>query len=675
MQLEDRYIVIPRDRIKALPCNRQVDFAAWFQSYVASSTRVGKSDWKGLVVRDSWPIYPFVEAILMEWLNSEEAHPHNELPQLAKNKIETLPVGLSFRQYIEELSVNLDARTQQLSVNLDTRTQQVRFLLELLNVPGAHTMGVDHLEEATATAKRNVDDRAARHEEIREALGLTHDDVLAHPSGTFTGCAINEIQRLKDRLESSRKDYAEVAMALGVNSGGRDPAFVREDLLTAVKRFQDNQELLVHRNAYGAVTPPYVRDTYDSTTKEIGARIMEIDGPAKVTRVHDEITVEPIDESETQRLKDRIASLVDGVRRRDDRIAQQATSDDDADETLINGVPDPRSPYDRLVVQRVTGHSMYVDIYEILAAFHTGSSILDHLVKKALAPGLRGTKDRRKDLQEIEWSAKCAVTENEARIAYGEARHPGVQELTAGESVAGESVAADEMSRFHPDEGDPQSLAEARGHRWLNQPYGDLAKDFENAGYRRCYGLSDDEAEKFARRFLREKLGWDFPHLKIMKAEDYLTAEEAEARRSAIPEGERIHQKAVIKEFARTAKNPLPRSGYVTTSPCREWTKGQTRANPEQIGGLLENVRLNRLGAVIVGEPVNITRQGVVTLLDALDIPASASVGRHTGFLLLCPGMESDFRRGRRIEAAEMHCAPILLWSELVDWAKREAGE
>lgn len=83
------------------------------------------------------------------------------------------------------------------------------------------------------------------------------------------------------------------------------------------------------------------------------------------------------------------------------------------------GIVQPRSPYDRLVVQRGTGVAMYVDVYEILAAFDTGSSVLDHLVKKALAPGQRHAKDRAKDLEEIEWSATCARMENEVAREKG----------------------------------------------------------------------------------------------------------------------------------------------------------------------------------------------------------------------------------------------------------------
>lgn len=79
-------------------------------------------------------------------------------------------------------------------------------------------------------------------------------------------------------------------------------------------------------------------------------------------------------------------------------------------------VTEPRSAYDRLVVQRETGESLYLDVYEILDAFRTESAALDHVVKKALAPGQRGHKDRMTDLREIEWSAKLARQQEEAAL-------------------------------------------------------------------------------------------------------------------------------------------------------------------------------------------------------------------------------------------------------------------
>lgn len=55
----------------------------------------------------------------------------------------------------------------------------------------------------------------------------------------------------------------------------------------------------------------------------------------------------------------------------------------------------PRNKYDREIIPGV-----YVDVYDILNAFDTGSEQVDHAVKKLLAPGQRGVKDRGKDIKE-----------------------------------------------------------------------------------------------------------------------------------------------------------------------------------------------------------------------------------------------------------------------------------
>lgn len=55
--------------------------------------------------------------------------------------------------------------------------------------------------------------------------------------------------------------------------------------------------------------------------------------------------------------------------------------------------------YDRQLLSKC-GHSVTVDVYRVLDAFGTGSSAIDHAVKKLLAPGKRGHKDERSDLEE-----------------------------------------------------------------------------------------------------------------------------------------------------------------------------------------------------------------------------------------------------------------------------------
>lgn len=48
---------------------------------------------------------------------------------------------------------------------------------------------------------------------------------------------------------------------------------------------------------------------------------------------------------------------------------------------------------------------VWVDVYDVLAAFGVQNPALQHLVKKALAPGQRGHKTRAEDLDEIVASA------------------------------------------------------------------------------------------------------------------------------------------------------------------------------------------------------------------------------------------------------------------------------
>lgn len=58
-------------------------------------------------------------------------------------------------------------------------------------------------------------------------------------------------------------------------------------------------------------------------------------------------------------------------------------------------VAQPRNKYDREILPGV-----YVDVYDVLGAFKTNSVAIDHAVKKLLAPGQRGVKDRITDLNE-----------------------------------------------------------------------------------------------------------------------------------------------------------------------------------------------------------------------------------------------------------------------------------
>lgn len=52
---------------------------------------------------------------------------------------------------------------------------------------------------------------------------------------------------------------------------------------------------------------------------------------------------------------------------------------------------------------------VFVDVYDVLNAFKTGSAAVDHAVKKLLAPGQRGVKPREQDLKEAIASIERAI--------------------------------------------------------------------------------------------------------------------------------------------------------------------------------------------------------------------------------------------------------------------------
>lgn len=51
---------------------------------------------------------------------------------------------------------------------------------------------------------------------------------------------------------------------------------------------------------------------------------------------------------------------------------------------------------------------VFVDVYDVLKAFDVRNGALQHLIKKALAPGQRGHKDLMEDLDDLISSAKRA---------------------------------------------------------------------------------------------------------------------------------------------------------------------------------------------------------------------------------------------------------------------------
>lgn len=105
----------------------------------------------------------------------------------------------------------------------------------------------------------------------------------------------------------------------------------------------------------------------------------------------------------------------------------------DSIKSLVPGRQHPRNKYDREILPGV-----HVDVYDVLAAFTTNSAAIDHAVKKLLAPGQRGVKDRVTDLKEAvssiqreidrigEWSDRAAG----GQIASGKLYMTGEHGLT-----------------------------------------------------------------------------------------------------------------------------------------------------------------------------------------------------------------------------------------------------
>lgn len=73
-------------------------------------------------------------------------------------------------------------------------------------------------------------------------------------------------------------------------------------------------------------------------------------------------------------------------------------------------LPKPFTPnkYTRLLLT-LDGRKVPVDVYSVLAAFPVGNSAVDHALKKLLAPGQRGQKDRLQDLKEARASLDRAI--------------------------------------------------------------------------------------------------------------------------------------------------------------------------------------------------------------------------------------------------------------------------
>lgn len=87
-------------------------------------------------------------------------------------------------------------------------------------------------------------------------------------------------------------------------------------------------------------------------------------------------------------------------------------------------IPDPSAPVKPFAPNKYTrnmptldGRTVPVDVYCVLAAFPTGSAAVDHAVKKELAPGQRGHKDRIQDLKEARDSLTRAIELEESQNA------------------------------------------------------------------------------------------------------------------------------------------------------------------------------------------------------------------------------------------------------------------
>ena len=59
---------------------------------------------------------------------------------------------------------------------------------------------------------------------------------------------------------------------------------------------------------------------------------------------------------------------------------------------------------------------VFVDVYDVLAAWGVSNPAVQHLIKKALQPGLRGHKDVITDLREVHQSAERALQIEAERI-------------------------------------------------------------------------------------------------------------------------------------------------------------------------------------------------------------------------------------------------------------------
>lgn len=140
--------------------------------------------------------------------------------------------------------------------------------------------------------------------------------------------------------------------------------------------------------------------------REIGWRIEKVRGVRRrkapeghFQDLQDCASTAPLDKEEVARAVETLESV---------RPATGASID-----ALIPLKPFTPNKYTRYI-PTLDGRKVPVDVYCVLAAFPTGSSAVDHAVKKLLAPGQRGHKDRIQDIKEARDSLTRAIELEEA---------------------------------------------------------------------------------------------------------------------------------------------------------------------------------------------------------------------------------------------------------------------
>lgn len=83
----------------------------------------------------------------------------------------------------------------------------------------------------------------------------------------------------------------------------------------------------------------------------------------------------------------------------------------------IGGTPSTVDTHPKNKYQREIKHGVFVDVYDVLAAWKVQNPALQHLIKKALQPGERGHKTLEQDMADI---VASAVRAQDLEIERGE---------------------------------------------------------------------------------------------------------------------------------------------------------------------------------------------------------------------------------------------------------------